>query len=72
MGLADERLRNGPHIPTKCVSSYSKHLIAVRRESRRVASHEALSRQASESAARRGKQKRKQAVVKAAPTQRAA
>jgi len=45
---------------------------ALRRESRRAASHEALSRQASESAVRHGKQKRKQAVVKAAPSHRAA
>jgi len=45
---------------------------ALRRESRRGASHEALSRQAAKSAANRGKQNRKQAAVKAARTRRAA
>jgi hypothetical protein len=45
---------------------------ALRRESRRGASYEALSRHATKSAARRGKQNRKQAAVKAARTHRAA
>ena len=45
---------------------------ALRRESRQGASHEALSRQAAKSAARRGKQNRKRAAVKAARTRRAA
>ena len=47
-------------------------LDALRGESRRGASHQALSRQAAQSAAKRGKQNRKQAAVKATRTRRAA
>ena len=56
------------------ISGKRSHAVlgALRRESRRGASHEALSRQAAESAARRGKQNRKQAAVKGARTRRAA
>jgi Family of unknown function (DUF6496) len=45
---------------------------ALRRESRRAASHEALSRQAKTSAVKRGKPNRRQAALKAARTRRAA
>jgi hypothetical protein len=45
---------------------------ALRQESRRGASHEALSRQTAKSAAKRGKQNRQQAAAKAARTRRAA
>jgi hypothetical protein len=44
----------------------------LRRESRRGASHEALSRQAAKSAAKRGKQNRRRAAVKTARTRHAA
>ena len=45
---------------------------ALRRESRRGASHEALSRQAKTSAVKRGKPSRRAAALKAARTRRAA
>ncbi|HEX3354307.1 MAG TPA: DUF6496 domain-containing protein [Terriglobales bacterium] len=45
---------------------------ALRRESRSGASHQALSRQATRAASRRGKQNRRQAAEKAARTRRAA
>ena len=45
---------------------------ALRRESGRAASHQALSRQAHKSAVKRGKQSRKQAAAKAARTRKAA
>lgn len=45
---------------------------ALERESKRTASHEALSRQAKKSAIRRGKMKRHQAAQKAARTRKAA
>ena len=45
---------------------------ALKRESRSAASHEALSRRAKKSAAKRGKQGRRQAAVRAARTRKAA
>jgi hypothetical protein len=45
---------------------------ALKRESRSAASHKALSRQAKKSAAKRGKQDRRQAAIKAARTRKAA
>ena len=45
---------------------------ALKRESRSTASHEALSRQAKQSAVTRGKQSRRQAAMKAARTPKAA
>ena len=45
---------------------------ALKRESRSVASHQALSRQAKKSADKRGKQSRRQAAMKAARTRKAA
>jgi hypothetical protein len=46
--------------------------VALKREPRSVASHDALSRQAKKSAVKRGKQSRRQAAMKAARTRKAA
>jgi|SRR5580658_654152 hypothetical protein len=63
--------RNKPGTKTSTARSRAVES-ALQREPRNAASHEALSRQARKSAAKRGKKSREQAAMKAARTRKAA
>jgi len=70
---AAQETEEGKHPGHKVSAKRSRStLSALRREPRKAASHEALSRQALKSATKRGKKSRVKAAVKAARTRRAA